>query len=68
MPRIDIARRLAQILTDMKSINSQLAEVNAQWADPPDPDKPAIRAQLDEVKVQAASVARLADGMLARLG
>ena len=68
MPRTDIARRLAQIVTDMKSINSQLADVNTHWADPPDPDKPAIRAQLDEVKVQAASATRLADGMLARLG
>jgi hypothetical protein len=68
MPRIEILRALNQILTDLRNENKQLAEVNSNWADPPDPDKPAIRDTLNAIKTEAATTTRLADGMLLRLG
>lgn len=67
MPSRDIARNLAQIVSLMKDVNAKLAAVDAGWADPPDPDKPSIRASLGEIKTQAATSTSLADRMLARL-
>lgn len=67
MPRNDIARSLAQVVSIMKDVNAKLTDINGNWADPPDPDKPAIRDALNEVKQQAAVSTQLADRMLARI-
>lgn len=68
MPKNDIARQLAQIVNEMKAINSTLADMDSRWADPPDPDKPAVRQSLNDIKTQAAVAARYADAMLLKLG
>lgn len=67
MPTRDLARQLAQIVATMRDVNDKLTRINAEWADPPDPDKPAIRVALGDVKAQAAASSSLADTMLARL-
>lgn len=67
MPRRDIARQLATLADNMEDIVAKLTRINAEWADPPDPDKPAIRAALGEIKTAAASASSLADQMLGRL-
>jgi hypothetical protein len=67
MPANDYARRLAQIVNDMKGINAKLSDLNRSWVNPPDPDKPAVRVSLDSVKTEAAIATQQADAMLAKL-
>lgn len=68
MPASDLSRRLNQVVDDLKAANARLTRINDNWADPPQPDKPDVRAALDAVKAQAAIAVRLADGMIGRLG
>lgn len=68
MPMNEIVRRLSQVLNDLKAVNSRLDDVNRNWVDPPDPDKPAVRSSLNDVKTQVANAGRLADAMLLKLG
>jgi hypothetical protein len=67
MPANDYVRRLAQLVNDMKGINAKLSDLNRGWLEPPDPDKPAIRASLESVKTEAAISTQQADAMLAKL-
>ncbi len=68
MPANDLSRRLSKLVDDLKDVNTKLTRINDGWADPPQPDKPEIKAQLDALKAQAAITTRLADGMIGRLG
>jgi hypothetical protein len=63
----DYARRVTEAAKDFKDGNAKLSAITNTWADPPDPDKPAIIDALEDVKRQAAIATRLADGMIARL-
>ena len=64
----DLSRRLNKVLDDLKAANLQLTRINDTWADPPQPDKPEVRAALDAIKAEAAITTRLANGMIGRLG
>lgn len=67
MPIRDIAGKLDTVENNLEDLVKKLTRINAEWADPPDPDRPSIRTSLAEIKTAAATAAALADQMLARL-
>lgn len=68
MPHSDLTRQLALLADAIKDVNTRLTRINNEWADPPEPDKPEIRAALRDIKTQAAITTRLTDGLLGRVG
>jgi hypothetical protein len=67
MPNNDTLRRLNQALVDLRAVTSKLADLNRNWVDPPDPDKPAARSALDAIKGEAAVANKHADDMILKL-
>ena len=62
-----IAGRLDAVANGLDQIGARLEQIDAVLANPPDPDKPPIRAALTTIKAEAEGIAVTADDMLQRV-
>lgn len=56
----DVVRQLEHITADLRRTNGRLADLNAGFSSPPDGDKPAVQAALNDLKAQANELLRTA--------
>lgn len=55
-----LARRLARVADLVERAHARLEKIRAGFADPPDPDRPAILASLDTIIAQSTKTAAIA--------
>lgn len=48
--------KLGQVLKLIEIAKGNLADINAGWADPPEPSKPALRALLADIMTDCAAI------------
>ena len=62
-----IAGRLDAVANGLDQVGARLDRIDAVLANPPEPDKPPIRAALTTIKAEAEAIAVTADDMLQRI-
>ncbi|MEZ4298137.1 MAG: hypothetical protein R3B70_24505 [Polyangiaceae bacterium] len=62
-----IARRLTRVAEIIARANDRLDKIRAGFADPPDPEKPAVIAATSTIVSQATRAATSANELLGRL-
>jgi len=62
-----IARRVKRVADIVERANKRLEKIRAGFADPPDPDKPAILAALNEVVSQSTKTTTIATELTKRV-
>jgi hypothetical protein len=61
-----IARRLRRTAELVERAHQRLEKIRGVFADPPDPDKPAIISALNSIVAQSAATTKLANELLTR--
>lgn len=62
-----IAERLGAVANGLEQVGARLDRIDAVLVDPPEPDKPPIRAALTTIKGEAEGIVVTADDMLRRV-
>src|SRR6266568_1445189 len=64
----EIANRLEAAARTLEQVNQRLVQINGVLQNPPDPDKPPIRAALLSIEAACDSIHVQAEDMLGRVG
>ncbi|MCC6527208.1 MAG: hypothetical protein IT373_31455 [Polyangiaceae bacterium] len=62
-----MTRRLGKVSRILERANARLDAITAGWAQPPEPDKPTVRAALADVQTKAASAVSKTTTLIGRI-